>query len=191
MDRSASSPADDEPGSGDRRRRPDGGAPAPDPAPRSGEIAFSSADPTASVEDQRRAQKREAKIRDNRSDLGIMIAKNREERARSGRESYFGFRLIRRHSDPIDPQEDFYRGAVIPIKTARKYPDLLGFLTLEYQTVYQNEKLPSRTQIVVRPGKLTTRKKQQIRRRLMMLGLIAIALGYVLFGMSFGFWPFQ
>ncbi|HEY3965869.1 MAG TPA: hypothetical protein VGM05_15020 [Planctomycetaceae bacterium] len=148
---------------------------------------------SAEIAAQNRARQSEAKIRANRSDLGIMIAKNREERAIGGREWYLGFRLLRRRHSLGDPQEDPYIGAVVPIKVARKHPDMLGFLTLDYQTVYQHEKLDSSTRIVVRPGKLTTLRKQSRRSRWIRIcaALIVAACGLAAYAFSARFWPFS
>jgi hypothetical protein len=147
----------------------------------------------AEIAAQSQARQREAKIRSNRSDLGIMIAKNREERAIGGREWYLGFRLLRRKHCTADPLEDAYVGAIVPINVARKHPSLLGFLTLDYQTVYQHEKLRSSTRIVVRPGKFTTLRYQSRRLRLIRIctAVIAVACGLAAYAFFVRLWPFQ
>ncbi len=148
---------------------------------------------SAEIAAQNQARRREAKIRANRSDLGVMIAKNREERAIGGREWYLGFRLLRRRHATGDPQEDPYLGAIVTIKVARKHPGLLGFLTLDYQTVYKHEKLRSSTRIVVQPGKFTTLRKQSRRSRWIRIcaALIVAACGLAAYAFSVKLWPFS
>lgn len=143
-----------------------------------------------STENQSLAQqiekRREAKIRTNRSDLGIMIAKNREDKRSGRRESYLGFRLLRGRHGQSDPQEDVYRDAVLPIRVARKHPDLLGLLTLDYQTVYRHEKLSSRTKIVVRPGKLITLRQRTRRNRWLLIAAAGITAAVGAYALFFG-----
>src|SRR5207253_2103189 len=101
-----------------------------------------------------------------------------------GRERYLGFRLFRRRHASGDPHEDLYRDAVLPIRVAKKYPELLAFLTLEYQTVYHHEKLRSRTKIIVRPGKLTTLRNQSRKALWLLIGALLLALACLLLAIS-------
>jgi len=144
-------------------------------------------EPASSRKKRRAGPSRRSEVR---SDLQFMITAN-EQAGRPG--VYSGFRLVRAGTAELSTDEEPYLGAFLPLRVAKRFPQLLDFATLTYDDVFVNEQLDSKTRTVLRPGwfirygivSFASRAIALIKKVAFAVGALVVIAAIVWYGMKF------
>ncbi len=130
---------------------------------------------------QQKAKEREAKqaarrqLMSVKQDLKFMQSENRF----SDEPEYLGYIFQPLDDEPTSPEDQLYRGAFISLEVATKYPHLLVRETLDPMEVLGSERLPHRTPVVLKPGKVR-RPAGCLSTLLTMVVLVVLGLGLLI-----------
>ncbi|HEY3967689.1 MAG TPA: hypothetical protein VGM05_24215 [Planctomycetaceae bacterium] len=104
--------------------------------------------PAPRVLEELPAVRRRRRRRALEMELAVMIAANDDARPAG---VYSGFHLVCTGGEPL-ASEQSYVGTFLPLRTARKFPELLAFESVAYNSAHCDEILPVGTRIIIRPG---------------------------------------